>query len=274
MGVMFAGKETTPRGRAVLLRHSYRLSAEAQATGTVEGRVIEQGSGRPLQGAQVFIAGTTLGTVSVANGSYRIIGVPARTVEVRSRLIGFAPQNKQSAVTAGQTATVNFELSVSALQLEQVVVTGSGQAVEVKKLGNTVATVQVSQFTPISSPSELLQGREPGLVGLPSSGLTGEGARIRIRGNASLSMSNEPIVFVDGIRINSKGDFGPNVGAGGGRCSVAPDDIDPNSIERRDLKGAAAATLYGTEASNGVFRSSPRRGSRRPSGTSRLSSLR
>ncbi|HJU73223.1 MAG TPA: SusC/RagA family TonB-linked outer membrane protein [Gemmatimonadaceae bacterium] len=229
------------------------LNAQA-ATGTIEGRVTEQGTGRPLAGAQVFVAGTTVGTVSAANGTYRVLGVPARTVEVRARLIGFAPMNRQAAVTAGQTATVNFEMAVSALQLEQVVVTGSGQAVEVKKLGNTVATVQVPQFTPISSPSDLLLGREPGLVGLPSSGLTGEGARIRIRGNASLSMSNEPIVFVDGIRINSKGDFGPNVGAGGGGVPSRLDDIDPNSIERVEiLKGAAAATLYGTEASNGVI---------------------
>lgn len=229
-------------------------SASAQATGTVEGRVIEQGSGRPLQGVQVHVAGTTVGTVSAANGTYRIVGSPARTVEVRARLIGFAPQNRQAAVAAGQTATVNFELAVSALQLEQVVVTGSGQAVEVKRLGNTVATVSVPEFSPISSPSQLLQGREPGLVGLPSSGLTGEGARIRIRGNASLSMSNEPIVFVDGIRINSKGDFGPNVGAGGGGVPSRLDDIDPGSIERVEiLKGAAAATLYGTEASNGVI---------------------
>lgn len=229
-------------------------SARAQATGTVEGRVTEQGSGRPLQGVQVHVAGTTVGTVSAANGSYRIVGAPARTVEVRARLIGFAPMNRQAAVTAGQTATVNFEMSVSALQLEQVVVTGSGQAVEVKRLGNTVSTVQAPQFSPISSPSELLQGREPGLVGLPSSGLTGEGARIRIRGNASLSMSNEPIVFVDGIRINSRGDFGNNVGAGGGGVPSRLDDIDPNSIERVEiLKGAAAATLYGTEASNGVI---------------------
>ncbi|MEW5917125.1 MAG: SusC/RagA family TonB-linked outer membrane protein, partial [Gemmatimonadota bacterium] len=230
-------------------------SAMAQAaTGTVEGRVSEQGSGRPLAGAQVFVAGTTVGTVSAANGTFRIVGVPARTVEVRARLIGFAPMNRQATVAAGQTATVNFEMAVSALQLEQVVVTGSGQAVEVKKLGNTVATVQAPQFTPIASPSELLQGREPGLVGLPSSGLTGEGARIRIRGNASLSMSNEPIVFVDGIRINSRGDFGNNVGAGGGGTPSRLDDIDPNSIERVEvLKGAAAATLYGTEASNGVI---------------------
>ncbi|MGQ0540170.1 MAG: SusC/RagA family TonB-linked outer membrane protein, partial [Gemmatimonadaceae bacterium] len=219
-----------------------------------EGRVTEQGTGRTLSGVQVFVAGTTVGTITASNGSYRIIGVPSRTVEVRARVIGFAPMNRQATVTAGQTATVNFEMAVSALQLEQVVVTGSGQAVEVKRLGNTVATVQAPQFSPISSPSELLQGREPGLVGLPSSGLTGEGARIRIRGNASLAMSNEPIVFVDGIRINARGDFGNNVGAGGGGTPSRLDDIDPNSIERMEiLKGAAAATLYGTEASNGVI---------------------
>jgi TonB-linked SusC/RagA family outer membrane protein len=246
------------RWKATLLAAAFvamvPVGASAQTTGTVEGRVTEQGSGRPLAGAQVFVAGTTVGTVSASNGTFRIIGVPARTVEVRARLIGFAPMNRQAQVAAGQTATVNFEMAVSALQLEQVVVTGSGQAVEVKKLGNTVATVQVPEFTPISSPTELLQGREPGLVGLPSSGLTGEGARIRIRGNASLAMSNEPIVFVDGIRINSKGDFGPNVGAGGGGTPSRIDDIDPNSIERVEiLKGAAAATLYGTEASNGVI---------------------
>ena len=231
--------------------------AVAQTTGIIEGRVTEQGSGRPLQGAQVFVAGTTVGTVSAANGSYRILGVPSRTVEVRARLIGFAPMNRQATVAIGQTATVNFEMAISALQLEQVVVTGSGQAVEVKRLGNTVATVQAPQFAPVSSPTELLQGREPGLVGLPSSGLTGEGARIRIRGNASLAMSNEPIVFIDGVRMNSKGSFAGmagNVSAGGGGEPSRLDDIDPNSIDRIEiLKGAAAATLYGTEASNGVI---------------------
>jgi TonB-linked SusC/RagA family outer membrane protein len=228
--------------------------ALAQATGTVEGSVLETGSGRPLGNAQVFIAGTTLGGLTNGQGFYRITGAPARQLEVRVRLIGYAPAVKSAVVTAGQTATVDFGLSVSALQLEQVVVTGSGQAVEVKKLGNTVATIQPPQFAPIASPTELLQGREPGLVGLPSSGLTGEGARIRIRGNASLSMSNEPIIFIDGMRMNSRGDFGPNVGAGGGGSPSRLDDIDPNTIERVEiLKGAAAATLYGTEASNGVI---------------------
>lgn len=91
--------------------------------------------------------------------------------------------------------------------------------------------------------SSLLAAREPGLSAITSAGLTGEGARIRIRGNASLTQSNEPVIFIDGIRIN----------AGGARTSRL-DDIDPSSIERVEiLKGAAAATLYGTEASNGVI---------------------
>jgi TonB-linked SusC/RagA family outer membrane protein len=234
----------------------------AQATGTIEGSILERGSGRPLGNAQVYVGGTTLGALSNSQGFYRITGVPARQVDVRVRLIGYGPESKTAIVTAGQTATVDFTIGVSALQLEQVVVTGSGQAVEVKRLGNTVATVQPPTFAPIASPSELLQGREPGLVGLPSSGLTGEGARIRIRGNASLAMSNEPIIFIDGMRMNSIGDFGNNVGAGGGGSPSRLDDIDPNTIERIEiLKGAAAATLYGTEASNGVIQIFTKRGS-------------
>ena len=92
------------------------------------------------------------------------------------------------------------------------------------------------------------QGREPGVVGLSGSGLAGEAMKIRIRGNASLTQSNEPIIFVDGIRISSGGT------SGGGASLSHLDDIDPSTIERIEiLKGAAAATLYGTEASNGVI---------------------
>jgi len=100
---------------------------------------------------------------------------------------------------------------------------------------------------------------------LPSSGMTGEGARIRIRGNASLSQSNEPIVFVDGVRINSSGDFSFNIGAGGGGSPSRLDDLDPASIDRIEvLKGAAAATLYGTEASNGVIQIFTKKGTTGP----------
>jgi TonB-dependent starch-binding outer membrane protein SusC len=233
---------------------AFASDGAAQATGTIEGKVTETGSGRPLAGAQVFVAGTTVGSVTNERGEYRITSAPARQVELRVRLIGYSPINRTVVVTAGQTVTQNIEVGVSALQLEQVVVTGTGAQVEVKKLGNTIATIQPPSFAPITTPSQLLTARDAGVTILAASGLAGEGARIRIRGNASLSMSNEPIVFVDGVRINSGGGFGDNAGAGGGGRPSRLDDIDPSSIERVEiLKGAAAATLYGTEASNGVI---------------------
>jgi TonB-linked SusC/RagA family outer membrane protein len=236
---------------------AFATDGAAQATGTIEGKVTEQGSGRPLAGAQVFIAGTTTGSVTNESGDYRITGAPARQVEVRVRLIGYSPINRSVVVTAGQTATLNVQVGVSALQLEQVVVTGTGAQVEVKKLGNTVATIQPPAFAPITTPSQLLQARDAGVSILPASGIAGEGSRIRIRGNASLSMSNEPIVFLDGVRINTAGG---GQFSGGGSVSRL-DDIDPSSIERVEvLKGAAAATLYGTEASNGVIQIFTKRG--------------
>jgi TonB-linked SusC/RagA family outer membrane protein len=240
---------------------AFATDGAAQATGTIEGKVTETGSGRPLSGAQVFIAGTTVGGVTNDRGEYRITSAPARQVELRVRLIGYSPINKTVVVTAGQTATLDIAVGVSALQLEQVVVTGTGSQVEVKKLGNTISTIQPPAFAAITTPSQLLQARDAGVSILPASGITGEGSRIRIRGNASLSMSNEPIVFVDGVRINSGGGFGANVGTNGGAPSRL-DDIDPSSIERIEvLKGAAAATLYGTEASNGVIQIFTKKGS-------------
>ena len=227
------------------------LVAQQPATGAIEGRITEAGSGRPLPAAQVVVAGTTIGAATNENGSYRIANAPARQVELRVRLIGFAPISKTVVVAAGQTTRADFAIQASALQLEQVVVTGSGQQVEVKKLGNTVAVIQPPANAPISDVSSLLTAREPGLSAISGSGLTGEGARIRIRGNASLTQSNEPVFFIDGVRMNS-----------GGTMTSRIDDIDPNSIERIEvLKGAAAATLYGTEASNGVVQIFTKKGS-------------
>ncbi|MBX9928554.1 MAG: SusC/RagA family TonB-linked outer membrane protein [Gemmatimonadaceae bacterium] len=247
---------------AIALAIAPPLHAQAR-TATIEGSVKDANSGRAIEAAQVYLDGTTSGAVTNSQGAYRlVVPLPSanRTFTVKVRFIGYNPQNKIVTVVEGQTIKADFGLTQSALQLNQVVVTGSGQATEVKRLGNTVAVVQPPKDMPQNDVSQLLQGREPGLVGLPTGGLSGEGARIRIRGNASLTQSNEPIVFVDGVRINSGGGF--NVGTGGGGQASRLDDIDPNSIERMEvLKGAAAATLYGTEASNGVIQIFTKKGS-------------
>ncbi len=228
---------------------------QASGVGTIEGTVTEAGTGRPIDGAQVRIASAGIGAVTNGAGKYRILNVPARPVELRVRAVSYTPITKTVTVSAGQTATADFSLAQSALQLQAVVTTGTAGATEVKRLGNTVATIDPPKMASISTPSEMLSGREPGVVGLPTSGLAGEGARIHIRGNASLTQSNEPIVFVDGVRINSNGS-----GSGGATISRI-DDIDPNIIEKIEiLKGAAAATLYGTEASNGVIQIFTKRG--------------
>lgn len=259
---------TTPAGRALRMLLAALLPAALaaqQATGTITGTVIDVGSRRPMPSVQVTVTSTsqTIGAMTDAGGRFRINNVAAGDRNVRARLIGYAPVIKPVKVVAGQMARVDFELQQSAVELGAVVTTGTGGAqVEARKLGNTVAAVTAPANMPISSFADVLQGREPGLMALGSSGTTGEGARIRIRGNASLSQSNEPIVYVDGVRIDNGGGFGSGyVGTGGGGRPSRLDDIDPKSIEKVEvLKGAAAATLYGTEASNGVILITTRKG--------------
>ena len=233
--------------------------ARAQGTGAVEGTVVDASSQRPLANAQVSIVGTgaTVGALTNAQGTFRIPNVAVGSQTVRARLIGYAATTATANVTAGGVARVTIELRQSAIELSAVVTTGTGGSqVEARKLGNTVAAVEVPTNAPVQSFSDALQGREPGLMMLPSSGTTGEGATIRIRGNASLSQNNEPIIYVDGVRIDGAGGFGltGTVGTGGGGRPSRLDDINPSSIEKVEvLKGAAAATLYGTEASAGVI---------------------
>ena len=230
-------------------------SAQAQnATAIIEGKVSDAASTRGLEAVSVFIQDTRLGGLTNAQGTYRIAGIPvtggSRTVLVRVRALGYTPGSRSVTLTGGQTAKVDFGLNTSAIQLNQVVVTGSGQKTETKRLGNTVAVIAPPANAPINDISNLLTAREPGLVGVVGGGLSGQGAQIRIRGNSSLSQSNEPIIFIDGVRMNN----GASGGGGGGGAMTRLDDIDPNTIERVEvLKGAAAATLYGTEASNGVI---------------------
>lgn len=235
----------------------------AQEQGGITGEVREVGTLRPIVGAQVFIEGTTIGSLTNPQGRYLIPAAPAGEVALRVQLIGYAAQTQAVTVLAGETVTANFELRQTALRLDEVVVTGAGAAMERRRLGNTIATVDMAglETAPVRSFSEIITAREPGVMGLSSGGVSGQGARIRIRGSASLSQSNEPIVYVDGVRVDRGGGL-PNLffqGAYAGSSRL--DDINPDAIERIEiLKGSAAATLYGTEAANGVIQIFTKRG--------------
>ncbi|HWP38173.1 MAG TPA: SusC/RagA family TonB-linked outer membrane protein [Gemmatimonadales bacterium] len=228
---------------------------QAQQRGTISGTVREASTQRPVPGVQVFIPNTNMSTVTDAQGRYEFTGVLAGGTQVRVRAVGYSAALATTTVVGGQTVTVDFALNQSVIALDEVVVTGTGATVERKQLGNTIATVQAAMIeeAPVSNFSEALAAREAGVSILPSSGLAGEGARIRIRGNASLSQSNEPVVYVDGVRVDNGGGF-INAGSGGGGAPSRLDDINPETIDRVEiLKGAAAATLYGSEASAGVI---------------------
>ena len=234
--------------------------AVAAQTGTITGQVTDAASGRPLESAQVYIEGTSFGTLTNSSGNYLFVNAPVGEHTVIAELVGYRAGSQTVTVAAGETQRADFGLTVTAIELDQIVVTGTGVATERKKLGNSIATVDVARLEdkPITSFSDILQGREPGVVGLPGAGDTGSSGRIRIRGSASLSQSNEPIIYLDGVRI----DRGSGGGWGAAQAATRRfDDIDPNSIERIEiLKGAAAATLYGTEASNGVIQIFTKRG--------------
>lgn len=238
-------------------------AVSAQATGTVVGTITEASTQRPLNAISIILVGTGRGTQTNEMGQYRLLGVPAGSATVQVRGLGYRSVTRQVTLQAGDTVRVDAALEATALQLDVVVVSGTGSQTEKRKLGNTVATIGAGQLetAPVKTVSEVLQGREPGVSAMPSGGLVGEGAKIRIRGGSSLSQSNEPIVYVDGVRVDNSGGMGPGVGQNGGSPSRL-DDINPESIERIEiLKGAAAATLYGTEASSGVIQIFTKRGS-------------
>ena len=226
------------------------------AGAVITGTVVDASTQRPLPSVQVLVLGTRVGALTDAAGRYRVTAERAGSVRVQARFSGYGAVVKAITLQPDETAGLDFGLQQSAISVSDVVVTGTGGAVEERKLGNTVARIDTKdlEVAPIQSPTEVLQGRVPGVAALPSSGLTGEGARIRIRGNASLTQSNEAIVYIDGIRADNGGGFGDFVGTGGGGRPSRLDDLDPESIDRIEiLKGAAAATLFGTEASAGVI---------------------
>lgn len=244
-------RSTAVAAAAVLLSLGSFQPLHGQEVGRITGRIVDAATGQPLAGVQVLVP-PGIGNITDQDGRFLLLNVPRGEHAITAQLIGYGQGEQQITVPADDVVSVQFELTRVAIDLEEIVVTGAGVATERRRLGNTIATIDATAIenAPITDFSQILQGREPGVVALPSSGFAGEGARIRIRGSASLSQLNEPIFYVDGIRV----DRSAMARSTGGQASVSRlDDIPPEAIERVEiLKGAAAATLYGTEASNGV----------------------
>ncbi|HET7321144.1 MAG TPA: SusC/RagA family TonB-linked outer membrane protein, partial [Longimicrobiaceae bacterium] len=232
----------------------------AQATGTVSGQVVDQRTGQPIAGAQVSIYGTTRGEVADQDGRFRIANVPAGQQEIRASHLGYSEARQTVTVGAGETQSVTLTLSPSAVQLGALVVTATGESRTKREVGNSVGIVEPDSvaLAAVNNFSQLIQGRAAGVTVLQSSGTTGAAARIRIRGSNSLSLSNEPLLVVDGIRVDNSSTS--SIGVGGQNPSRL-NDIDPEDIASIEiLKGPAASALYGTAAANGVIQITTKRG--------------
>lgn len=228
----------------------------AQQTGTLTGQVTAQATIRPLSGAQISIAALNIGTLTRGDGRYLIPGVPAGVHTLRVTFLGYATTTQEVTVQGGQTTTADFALAVSAINLDEMVVTGTGAPTQRRRLGQTIYSIQAEDLVgaPVTDITQALQGRIPGLTG-SGYGAEGAGARLRLRGTVSLSQRNEPLIYVDGIRMNNSFNGNSNI------STSRLNDIDPNNIERIEvIKGAAAATLFGTEASSGVIQIFTKRG--------------
>lgn len=222
---------------------------------TVMGRVTDRRSLRPVAGVQVDIPQLERGTITGADGRYILSGIPAGTHELRAQLIGYRPVEEIVTVETGASVVVNFELTEQALAMDEIIVTGTVGGTRARSIGNVVTTMDaagITEVAPVSTVQQLLNARAAGVSVMPLTGNVGTGAQVRIRGTSSLSLTNQPLIYVDGVRINNSMGMGPNLRSG--RQVSRIEDINPDDIERIEvIKGPAAATLYGTEASGGVI---------------------
>ena len=223
------------------------------------GRVTST-DGEPLQDARVLLVGTALSTTTGQDGRYALRNVPLGPQTVRVVRVGYREQRKATTVGANATVGMDFALEKTVVQLEEIVSTATGSRPR-EELGNSVASINASKLTqtaPVSTLQDVLAARVPG-VSVQGGQQTGSGGRVRIRGNSSLNLSNDPIYIIDGIRMTS------NVNSSslftGGSQPVRVNDLNPSEIENIEIvKGPSAATLYGTDAANGVIVVTTKRG--------------
>ena len=233
----------------------------AQGAGTVSGLVVDAKNLRGLDGAQLLVQGTTLGALTDGSGGFRLTGLSGTQVTLQVRRIGYKPTTQL--VTVGRS-DIRIQLAEQLTSLSEVVITGTAEPVERRAIGNSVTKIDaaaVQNIAPAADVSSLLNGRAPGVVLTGGSGAVGSGPRIRIRGAASLSLNDQPLIYLDGVRIANDVSTGPRSQFFSSGVISRLNDIDPENIESIEvIKGPAAATLYGTEANNGVIQIITKRG--------------
>jgi TonB-dependent starch-binding outer membrane protein SusC len=235
-------------------------SVQAQQ-GSLAGTVTDRATGEHLENARVVLAGSNRVETTGQDGQYTFRGVAPGRYLVRVLRLGYQPASDTAVVAAGERVALDFRLTPSPVQLDELVTTATGQQSRLE-IGNSVSTIEASKVAeeaPITEFTNLLSGRAAGVQVLKSSGAIGTGTKIRIRGSNSVSLSNEPLYYVDGVRIDANPNgYAYNIG---GQSTSRINDLNPDDIENIEIvKGPSAATLYGIQAANGVVLITTKRG--------------
>ena len=262
-----------PDGETVVIRAGVREGRVA--SGMIVGRVTDSASGAGLGGASVRVEGSKLSTVTSDSGHFTLRDVPSGDQVLTVRLFGYKPADRTVAVVDSERTTVRIVLVSIPTVLSGVVTTATGAQRKIE-VGNDITTLNVDsirQVAPITSVTDLLETRVPGLTVLHSSGTPGDPSRLRLRGAGSIQGNNDPVVIIDGIRVyasqsdarnmnlartpQSNNQTVPSVQPVNAQEFAAPsplDQIDPASIETIEvLKGPSATATYGSDAAGGVI---------------------
>jgi hypothetical protein len=204
---------------------------------SVTGTVMDERS-NPIARALVTVVGTDLKALTNERGAFQIDGLDrAANATLRITIIGWQPVNQS--ITPADTR-IQVVMTPAAVNLDAIVVTGTAIGTQTRAIGNVVEKVNAAEIlanTAVIKAEQVIAARTPGVMVLPPSGQVGTGAPIRIRGQSSMSLNNDPIVFIDGVRMDSDPRQGP-----GGRISRL-NDINPEDISSIEIiKGPTAAT--------------------------------
>jgi len=257
-------------GASLLVALGAPVASLAAQAATVTGHVTNAG-GQPLAGVTVSITGMGLGAITRDDGLYTFT-VPAARVtgqvaNLNARRVGYSPQNVAITLNAG-TITHDFVMTQTAAQLEEIIVTGSGTSQMRQRIGSVINTVDSTTLKRVTQPQNVissLAATTPNVRVNTQSGEPGASAFVLIRGATSVTGTNQPLIVVDNTPIDNT----TQATQGGGDASTVTQnraaDINPNDIESvQVLKGAAAASIYGARAANGVILITTKKGSTGP----------
>lgn len=216
---------------------AFAQNGERRITGTVTDDLNE-----PLIGASILVTGTSTGAITDFNGNFSL-QLPVGRTEIQVSYIGYVTQN----LRVGSSNVLNVRLRTDALTLSDIVVIGYGTQRK-SDLTGSVSNVSSKDFNAglISSPEQLINGKVSGVQIMSNSGSPTAGSTIRIRGGASLNASNDPLIVLDGVPLESGGIDG---NSGNFLSLINPSDIESMTI----LKDASSTAIYGSRASNGVI---------------------